>query len=121
MSKTFYLTTPLYYVNGEPHVGHVYTTVIADAVARYKRMCGLDVCLLTGTDEHGLKIERAAEQQGLTPQELTDKYASVFKESWDRLGIEFDEFIRTTEPRHANAVIEISKRIKERGFIYPGK
>ncbi len=121
MSKTFYLTTPLYYVNGEPHVGHVYTTVIADAIARYKRMCGLDVCLLTGTDEHGLKIERAAEQQGMTPQELTDKYAAVFKNSWGRLGIRFDEFIRTTEPRHASAVLEISRRITERGFIYPGE
>jgi len=121
MSKTFYLTTPLYYVNGEPHVGHVYTTVIADAVARYKRMCGLNVCFLTGTDEHGLKIERAAEQQGLSPQELTDKYSSVFKNSWDRLGIRFDEFIRTTEPRHANAVVEIARKIQESGFVYPGE
>jgi len=84
-------------------------------------MSGLDVCFLTGTDEHGLKIERAAETQGLAPQELTDKYANVFKESWQQLGIEFDEFIRTTEPRHAKAVIEISEKIRERGFIYSGK
>jgi methionyl-tRNA synthetase len=120
MSNSYYLTTPLYYVNGEPHVGHVYTTVIADAIARYKRMCGLDVCLLTGTDEHGLKIERAAREQGMEPQALTDKYTTVFKEAWDRLTIDFDEFIRTTENRHASAVAEICRRIQENGFIYAG-
>ena len=121
MSKTFYLTTPLYYVNGEPHVGHMYTTVIADAIARYKRMCGLDVCFLTGTDEHGLKIERAAKERGMTPQDLTDKFSALFADAWDRLDIQFDEFIRTTESRHARAVAEISKRITESGFIYPGE
>jgi len=121
MSKKFYLTTPLYYVNGMPHVGHVYTTVIADAIARYKRLCGVKVCALTGTDEHGLKIERAAREQEMSPQELTDKYAGEFKKAWATLGIKFDEFIRTTEERHSLAVGEIAKRIKESGFIYLGE
>ncbi len=121
MSKKFYLTTPLYYVNGMPHVGHVYTTVIADAIARYKRLCGLKVCALTGTDEHGLKIERAAREQEMSPQELTDKYAGEFKKTWTTFGIKFDEFIRTTEARHSVAVGEIAKRIKESGFIYLGE
>ncbi len=121
MSKKFYLTTPLYYVNGMPHVGHVYTTVIADAIARYKRLCGADVYALTGTDEHGLKIERAALEQKMTPQELTDKYAGEFKKTWTTLGIKFDEFIRTTEERHYVAVGEIAKRIKKNGFIYLGE
>jgi len=121
MGKKFYLTTPLYYVNGVPHVGHVYTTVIANAIARYKRLCGLDVCALTGTDEHGLKIERAARDQGLEPQQLTDKFSATFTEAWDRLGLKFDAFIRTTQPRHAEAVGEIARRIRENGFIYLGE
>jgi methionyl-tRNA synthetase len=121
MSKKFYLTTPLYYVNGMPHVGHVYTTVIADAIARYKRLCGAEVCALTGTDEHGLKIERAAREQKMSPQELTDKYAGEFQKTWSTLGIKFDEFIRTTETRHSAAVGEIARRIKNSGFIYLGE
>ncbi|MCW3982082.1 MAG: methionine--tRNA ligase, partial [Candidatus Bathyarchaeota archaeon] len=121
MSKKFYLTTPLYYVNGVPHVGHVYTTVIADTLARYKRLCGVDVCALTGTDEHGLKIERAAQAQGMNPQQLTDKYAGAFQETWKTLGTEFDEFIRTTQERHAVAVREIARRIQDNGFIYLGE
>ncbi|HLV02492.1 MAG TPA: class I tRNA ligase family protein, partial [Acidobacteriota bacterium] len=121
MSKTFYLTTPLYYVNGEPHVGHVYTTVIADTIARYKRLCGLEVCSLTGTDEHGLKIERAARAQNMTPQELSDKYAGTFKAAWERLDLSFDEFIRTTQERHTLAVHQIFKQIQKNGFIYPGE
>ena len=96
MSKKFYLTTPLYYVNGMPHVGHVYTTVIADAIARYKRLCEADVCALTGTDEHGLKIERAAREQKMSPQELTDKYAGEFQKTWTTLGKRFYEYIRKT-------------------------
>ncbi|MEJ2077575.1 MAG: methionine--tRNA ligase [Acidobacteriota bacterium] len=121
MGKKFYLTTPLYYVNGVPHVGHVYTTVIANAIARYKRLCGLEVCALTGTDEHGLKIERAAREQGLEPKQLTDKYAGAFRQAWDRLGFTFDEFIRTTDERHALAVVEIARRIEAKGFIYLGE
>lgn len=121
MGKKFYLTTPLYYVNGVPHVGHVYTTVIANAIARYKRLCGLEVCALTGTDEHGLKIERAAREQGLEPKQLTDKYADSFQQAWARLGFTFDEFIRTTDERHAAAVVEIARRIQAKGFIYLGE
>ncbi len=121
MSRNFYLTTPLYYVNGVPHVGHVYSTVIADAIARYKRLCGFEVCSLTGTDEHGLKIERAAQEQGLTPQQLSDKYAAAFAEAWRKLDIRFDAFIRTTESRHTAAVQELYRRIRERGFIYLGQ
>lgn len=121
MSDTFYLTTPLYYVNGVPHVGHTYTSVLSDAIARYKRMCGLKVCSLTGTDEHGLKIERAAREQGMAPQKFTGTYAAKFKQAWKKLGLDFDEFIRTTEKRHAKAVVEIFERIKENNFVYLGE
>lgn len=121
MGKQFYLTTPLYYVNGVPHVGHVYTTVIADAIARFKRLQGQRVCALTGTDEHGLKIERAAREAGLSPQELTDRYAAEFQRTWERFGLKFDAFIRTTEERHAKAVAEFARRIKEQGYIYLGE
>lgn len=115
------MTTPLYYVNGVPHVGHTYTSVIADAIARYKRMCGLEVLCLTGTDEHGLKIERAARQEALTPQKLTDVYALAFEQAWDRLDLDFSEFIRTTQSRHREAVVEMFKRIKNNGYIYLGE
>jgi len=115
------LTTPLYYVNGEPHVGHIYTTVIADAIARFRRLTGMSVCALTGTDEHGLKIERTAREQGVPPKELTDRYSATFSEAWQRLGLHFDEFIRTTQPRHAVAVGEIYRRIEENGHIYLGE
>ncbi len=121
MSDKFYLTTPLYYVNGVPHVGHIYTSVLSDAIARYKRMCGLEVCSLTGTDEHGLKIERAARQQGMAPQKFTNTYAATFRQAWKKLGLSFDEFIRTTEKRHRVAVVEIFERIKENNFIYLGE
>ena len=121
MSDTFYLTTPLYYVNGVPHVGHIYTSVLSDAIARYKRMCGLEVCSLTGTDEHGLKIERAARQQGMAPQKFTNTYAATFRQAWKKLGLSFDEFIRTTQKRHRVAVVEIFERIKENNFIYLGE
>lgn len=121
MSKTFYLTTPLYYVNGEPHVGHVYTTVIADTIARYKRLCGLDVCSLTGTDEHGLKIERAARDQKMSPQELSDKYSGAFQTAWEKLRLSFDEFIRTTQDRHTLGVHQIFRQIHKNGFIFPGE
>ena len=121
MGKKFYLTTPLYYVNGVPHVGHAYTTIVANAIARYKRLCGLDVCALTGTDEHGLKIERAARDQGLEPKQLTDKFAAAFSDAWSRLGLKFDALIRTTDPRHAEAVGEIARRIRDNGFIYLGE
>ena len=121
MSNTFYLTTPLYYVNGAPHVGHTYTSVIADAIARYKRICELDVVSLTGTDEHGLKIERAAREQGMTPQQLVDTYADTFKQAWKRLGLTFDESIRTTQKKHHKAVAEIFATIADNNFVYLGE
>ncbi len=121
MSKKFYLTTPLYYVNGVPHVGHLYTTVIADAIARYKRMNGFEVCALTGTDEHGLKIERAALEVGLKPQELADRYSKAFQVAWKRFGLNFDEWIRTTEKRHFKAVRQLFQKIEQNGFTYLGE
>ncbi len=121
MSKAYYLTTPLYYVNDVPHVGHAYTTVIGDAIARYKRLCGLDVCYLTGTDEHGLKIERSARERGESPQTLADRNAGAFRSTWERLGIRFDEFIRTTQPRHLAAVQDVFRRVMDNGYIYLGE
>jgi len=115
MSKPkFYLTTPIYYANSRPHVGSAYTTIVCDVIARYKRMCGYDVAYLTGTDEHGVNIERAAEKQGITPQQLVDKNEEIFRELWELLGITNTEFIRTTEPRHARAVQNLVRRTQER-------
>ena len=114
----FYITTPIYYVNDEPHIGHAYTTIIADAIARYRRMCGSEVCFLTGTDEHGLKIERSASKLNTTPEELTEHYSQVFRDTWTRLGIDFQEFIRTTEKRHHETVQEIFRIIQAKGYIY---
>ena len=120
MSKPFYITTPLYYVNASPHLGGTYTTLVADTIARYKRMMGFDVKLLSGTDEHGQKIERAARQQGVRPQELADRVAARYQELWKLLGVEYDEFIRTTEPRHDTSVGELYTRAKANGYVYKG-
>src|SRR5215510_2720447 len=120
MSKPFYITTPLYYVNASPHLGGTYTTLVADTIARYKRMVGFDVKLLSGTDEHGQKIERAARQQGVRPQELADRVAARYQELWKLLGVEYDEFIRTTEPRHDTSVAELYTRAKANGCVYKG-
>src|SRR5580704_4954432 len=110
----YYLTTPIYYANSRPHVGSAYTTIVCDVIARHKRMCGFDVAYLTGTDEHGVNIERAAEKQGITPQQLVDKNEKIFRELWKLLGITNTEFIRTTEPRHARAVQNLVRRTLER-------
>jgi methionyl-tRNA synthetase len=111
MSKPkFYITTPIYYANSRPHVGSAYTTIVCDAIARYKRMCGYDVAYLTGTDEHGVNIERAAEKAGVTPQQLVDKNEKIFRDLWKLLGITTTGFIRTTEPRHALAVQNLVRR-----------
>ena len=96
----FYITTPIYYVNDAPHIGHAYTTVTADAVARWHRLLGDDVFFLTGTDEHGLKVQRAAEAHGVSPQEWADQTVVRFQDAWKLLDISNDDFIRTTEPRH---------------------
>ena len=104
---SYYLTTPIYYVNDAPHVGHAYTTVIADATARWHRLRGEDVFFLTGTDEHGLKVQQAAEANGVTPQEWADRTVERYKDAWRTLDITYDRFIRTTEPGHYAAVTKL--------------
>ena len=100
----FYVTTPIYYVNAKPHLGHAYTTIIGDALTRWHRLLGEDVHYLTGTDEHGLKIQQAADAVGKQPKEFADEIAPLFAAAWKRLNIANDDFIRTTEPRHYKAV-----------------
>src|SRR5271155_3691075 len=117
-TSSFYLTTPIYYVNARPHIGHAYTTIVADAIARRKRALGFDTWFLTGTDEHGQKIERSAKQAGIDPQHFTDKVSAEFRSLWDRMGLTYDDFIRTTEPRHKQAVQKFFTLLQERGFIY---
>jgi methionyl-tRNA synthetase len=119
-SEKFYLTTPIYYVNARPHIGHAYTTIVADAIARRKRALGFDTWFLTGTDEHGQKIERSAKQAGVDPQQFTDKVAAEFRGLWDRMGLTYDDFIRTTEARHKQAVQKFFTLLKDRGYIYKG-
>ena len=114
----FYLTTPIYYVNAEPHLGHAYTTVVGDAIVRTRRLLGDDVFFLTGTDEHGQKVERAAKAKDMTPQAFTDAISGSFKQLFEHLSISNDDFIRTTEPRHINAAQAIWRRVLERGFLY---
>jgi methionyl-tRNA synthetase len=118
MPGRFYVTTPIYYVNDAPHIGHAYTTVTADAVARWHRLLGDDTLLLTGTDEHGLKVQRAAEENGCEPLEWADRTSARFQEAWSLLDISHDDYIRTTEPRHHAAVQELLTRIKDNGWIY---
>src|SRR5580700_969645 len=110
----YYLTTPIYYANSRPHVGSAYTTIVCDVIARYKRMCGYDVAYLTGTDEHGVNIERAAEKLGISPADLVDRNQQIFRDLWKLLGIQFTHFIRTTETRHARAVQNLVRRTLER-------
>jgi len=117
-SKTFYITTPIYYPSGNLHIGHAYTTVAGDAMARYKRMRGYDVMYLTGTDEHGQKIQRKAAEKGITPQQYVDEIVSGIKELWDKLDISYDDFIRTTQDRHKQVVEKIFARLLEQGDIY---
>ena len=114
----FYVTTPIYYVNDVPHIGHAYTTVIADAVARWHRLLGDDVWFLTGTDEHGLKVQRAAEERGLAPIEHADATSARFREAWELLDISNDDFIRTTEARHAAAVTKLMQAAYDNGYIH---
>ena len=113
----FYVTTPIYYMNGEPHIGHTYTTCVADTLTRYHRQRGEDVFFLTGSDEHGEKILETAEREGRTPQEITDHYAARFRETWDHLGIRYDRFIRTTDPDHVRAVQHFLQRVHDAGAI----
>ena len=118
MSKPYYITTPIYYPSGNPHIGHCYTTLACDALARLKRMQGYDVMFLTGTDEHGQKIEKKAKEQDITPQKYVDDIVANFKVLWNRIGITYDRFIRTTDDYHVEAVQKIFKDLYDRGYIY---
>lgn len=118
--STFYVTTPIYYVNDVPHIGHAYTTVIADVLARFKRLSGGEVFFLTGTDEHGQKVEKAAKAKGLKPIDLADQVVVRFKDLWKTLNISYDFFIRTTQPFHEEAVQKIFQKLKDKGDIYKG-
>src|SRR3954449_8644623 len=117
---SYYVTTPIYYVNGEPHLGHAYTTIAADVLARHMRQRGEDVFFLTGTDEHGEPVTQAAEKLGITPRELGDKNAVRFKELAERLSVTNDFFIRTTDPEHMAKVAEVVQRIQDNGHVYAG-
>jgi methionyl-tRNA synthetase len=116
----YYLTTPIYYVNARPHLGHAYSTIVCDAIARRKRALGIETWFLTGTDEHGQKIERSAALAGRTPQEFATKVSAEFRGLWDRLGLSYDDFIRTTEERHKRGVQHLFATLRDRGFIYKG-
>lgn len=116
----FYLTTPIYYVNARPHLGHAYSTIVCDAIARRKRALGIDTWFLTGTDEHGQKIERSAKLAGRTPLEFATTISGEFRGLWDRLGLSYDDFIRTTEERHKRGVQKLFATLRDRGFIYKG-
>ena len=120
MSKTFYITTPIYYVNARPHIGHTYTTIACDTIARRQRMLGSDTYFLTGTDEHGQKIQRAAEAAGKSPQQFTDEVSAEFRALWDRMHITYDDYIRTTSDRHKRGVQQLWRRIRDNGYIYKG-
>jgi methionyl-tRNA synthetase len=119
-SGHFYITTPIYYVNARPHLGHAYSTIVCDAVARRKRSQGIDTWFLTGTDEHGQKIERSAEKAGKTPAEFAAHVSGEFRSLWDRMGLTYDDFIRTTEDRHKRGVQKLFTALKDKGYIYKG-
>ena len=118
---TYYATTPIFYVNAEPHIGHAYTTTLVDVVTRFHRLKGDDTYFLTGTDEHGERIYQVATSKGQTPQEYTDEVAGKFRSVWDSLDIRYDEFIRTTEARHQEVVREILQRVYDKGDIIFGE
>ena len=120
MSKPFYITTPIYYPNGEPHLGHAYTTVASDVVARYHRLCGDETFFLTGTDEHGIKMIKTAAAQNIEPIELANQMAAAFENYWKEIGISNDDFIRTTQERHKSAVQELVRRLVANDDIYLG-
>jgi methionyl-tRNA synthetase len=117
----YYLTTPIYYPNAEPHIGHAYTTLAADTIARYHRLMGDETWLLTGTDEHGVKMVKSAAELNEEPWTLADRVVNVFRKTWEELDVRFDDFIRTTEPRHKVAVQKIVQRLVDQGDIYLGK
>ena len=119
--KPFYITTPIYYPSGDPHIGTCYTTVACDSIARYKRLQGYDVMFLTGTDEHGLKIEQKAAKEGITPKEYVDNIVVIFKKLWGFMNISYDRYIRTTDDYHIETVQKIFKELYDKGYIYKGE
>lgn len=119
--KPFYITTPIYYPSGNPHIGHCYTTVACDSIARYRRMQGYDVMFLTGTDEHGLKIEQKAAEKSVTPKEYVDEIVKTFKKLWSYMNISYDRYIRTTDDYHIETVQKIFKALYDKGYIYKGE
>ena len=116
--QKYYITTPIYYPSGNFHIGHCYCTVVADAIARYKRLRGYDVFFMTGTDEHGQKIERKAKDAGVTPKEYVDKIVTDTKKLWNDLGITYDKYIRTTDEEHVECVKKIFEKLYNKGDIY---
>jgi len=121
MDNKFYITTPIYYVNARPHIGHAYTTIVCDTIARRQRMLGRDTFFLTGTDEHGVHVERAALAAGKPAQQWADEVSSSFRKLWDKLGLSYDKFIRTTDAEHKRGVQEMFRRLQANGYIYKGK
>ncbi|MCD7722869.1 MAG: methionine--tRNA ligase [Clostridiales bacterium] len=121
MKEKFYITTPIYYPSGNPHIGHCYTTVACDSIARFKRLQGKDVIFLTGTDEHGLKIEQKAAETGVTPKQYVDSVVAEFKKLWEFMNISYDRYIRTTDDYHIETVQKIFKELYDKGYIYKGK
>lgn len=119
--KPYYITTPIYYPSGNPHIGHCYTTVACDSIARYRRMQGYDVMFLTGTDEHGQKIEQKAAEKGVTPKQYVDEIVAVFKNLWSYMNISYDRYIRTTDDYHVKSVQTIFKALYDKGYIYKGE
>ena len=119
--QSFYITTPIYYVNAKPHLGHAYTTIIADTMRRFHASMGRETYFLTGTDEHGDKIVQAAEKNGCTPQEYVNGISALFRDLWPHLNISNDDFIRTTEPRHIKVVQEVLQKVYDNGDIYFGE
>ena len=117
-SSKYYLTTPIYYVNGRPHIGHAYTTIVADVLARRHRLLGEDTFFLTGTDEHGQKIERSAAAAGIPPQLFADRVSAEFRALWDRMGLTYDRYIRTTDPAHKQGAQKLFRELYNRGWIY---
>src|SRR5688572_26842169 len=118
--RKFYITTPIYYPNAEPHLGHVYTTLAADTIARYHRLAGDDTFFLTGTDEHGIKMVKTAEAAGVEPRFLADRYVQAFQNAWREFHITHDDFIRTTSDRHKKAVARVVEKLLANGDIYLG-
>ena len=119
--KPYYITTPIYYPSGNPHIGHCYTTVACDSIARYRRMQGYDVMFLTGTDEHGQKIEQKAAEKGVTPKQYVDEIVEHFKKLWSYMNISYDRYIRTTDDYHVKSVQAIFKALYDKGYIYKGE